>query len=36
MLSELYIAESKSQVYGALHEYIHNNSSSLVDLGQFS
>lgn len=32
MLSELYVAESKSQVYGALHDYIQRNHTHLDEI----
>ena len=35
MLSLLYIAESKTQVYGALHDYLSRNSSIFSDLNDF-
>jgi hypothetical protein len=34
LLSELYIAESKTQVYGAVHDFIQRNNSSLQDLSK--
>ena len=36
MLSELYIAESKTQVYGALHDYLRRNSSLLTELSEYT
>ena len=35
MLSLLYIAESKTQVYGALHDYLSMTSSIFSDLNDF-
>ena len=35
MLSELYIAESKTQVYAALHDYLSRNSSIFLELSEF-
>ena len=35
ILSELYVTESKSQVYGALHDFIQRCCSSLSDLSKF-
>ena len=35
MLSELYIAESKTQVYAALHDYLSRNSSIFSELSEF-
>ena len=32
VMAELYVAESKSQVYGALHDFIQRNRVSLPDL----
>lgn len=32
LLDELYIAESKSQVYGAIHSFFLNNENSMEDL----
>ena len=34
LLAELYIVESKSQVYGALHNHIQRNSESVSKLGK--
>ena len=34
LLSELFVAESKSQVYGNLHAFLHNNSESTSKLGK--
>ena len=33
LLGELYVAESKSQVYGSLHNHIQRNSECLSKLG---
>lgn len=35
MLSELYVAESKTQVYGALHDYLSRNSTEFSELSKF-
>lgn len=36
LLEELYLAESKSQVYGSLHNHIQRNSESLSKLGMLN
>ena len=35
-LSELYVAESKTQVYGALHDFMQNNTTHLSQLRMFT
>ena len=34
LLDELYISESKSQVYGAIHSFFLNNENSMSDLSK--
>ena len=34
-LSELYVAESKTQVYGALHDFMQKNTAHLSQLRMF-
>lgn len=34
LLDELYISESKSQVYGAIHSFFLNNDDAMADLSK--
>ena len=34
LLNELYISESKSQVYGAIHSFFQSNEDSMTDLSK--
>ena len=33
LLDELYLAESKSQVYGSIHSFMHLNQSATSEIG---
>jgi hypothetical protein len=34
LLNELYISESKSQVYGAIHSFFQSNEDTLTDISK--
>lgn len=34
LLAELFVSESMSQVYGALHNFLHMNSKETMDVGK--
>ena len=34
LLAELFVSESMSQVYGALHNFLHTNSKETMNVGK--
>lgn len=36
LLTELFVSESKAQVYGAVHDFLRSNPGSTADISKFS